>query len=185
MDSRKKPLYAQKAILILGQPHPLDWECLFLEELCKGQGPYLSLFSSVGIWSRLLEQVSDPGTPTCAQVSLRQHSRHSPLGYAAPTLAPSGPQAVGLLSHGGPPGRIWNVRHAAAKRSWNGGFEWTRREPSGPHTFSAVNYCKWESHGPEQGAEWAPFSTLRCSEELFGEKFSKESPRMALSTAKQ
>lgn len=25
-------LYPEKAILILGQPHPLDWECLFPEE---------------------------------------------------------------------------------------------------------------------------------------------------------
>lgn len=161
-------LYPQKAILILRQPHPLDWECLFPEELCKGQSPYLSRLSSVSIWSRPTAWVGVcPGT--CAQVSHWQHSCHNPLGDAAPTLAPSGPQAAGLLSHDKPLGRILNVRCAAAKMSWNRGLERTRRELSGHCMFSTINYCKWKSHVPRQGAEWASFSTLCCSEELFGE----------------
>lgn len=89
----------------------------------------------------------------------------------------------GCWAVAGHQGEYKNVRHAA-KKSPSRGLERTGRELSRPCTFSAINYCKWNSHSPEQGRKWALFSSLGCSEELFREPFSEESPRMALSAAR-
>lgn len=169
-------LHPQKAILILGQPHHTRDSPSLQKSQAKDRAHSRATSPSVSIWSRLSEQVSVPalGLRSSWQPWVALQLPHGSIWPTAPKAAE--PQK--------PPGRIIDVR-LAAKISLSRGLEGSRRELSGPCTFSTINYCKQNSHSPGKEARWASFSTSHCSEELFGEMCKKkQGPEMALSAAK-
>ena len=109
-------------------------QSLFPEEPCKGQGPFqghITLCEHLG-------QTVRAGVCPCTWTQVLSRQPWVALRLPHGSIWPAAPKAAAPQM---PPGRIINAR-LAAKMSPSRGLEGTRREPSGPCTFSTINYCK-------------------------------------------